>query len=115
MDSFTGVKHRDESEVYEIDFTNRLASGETISSVTALHVRKRNATSKDWANVSAEFGAPSGVINGTGKKVSFTLGAAAANEQLRGDYIVYCEVVTNTGEIVVETPWLSVDDPASTT
>lgn len=114
MPSFPDPKHRDESEIYEIDLTARLASGETISSVTTLQVRKQDAAGV-WQNKSAEFGTPTGTIDGTGKKISFTLGAAAADQQLRGDYAVYCEVVTSTGETVVETPNLSVHDEASTT
>jgi len=102
-------KHRDESEVFTIDFAARLGQAETLLSVVALRLHKAAG-----AEVSAEFGAPAGAVNGA--MVSYTLAAAAGpTEQAAGIYIIYCEVTTSDGEILVETPSLTVTDTASIT
>lgn len=103
------TKHRDESEVFAIDFAARLEQGETLSSVVALRLHKAAG-----GVVSTEFGAPAGAINGA--MVEFTLAAAAGpDDQAAGIYIIYCEVTTSAGETLVETPNLRVTDTASIT
>jgi hypothetical protein len=100
------LKHRNEKEVFAIDFTARLEAGETLDSVLALRVQK------DGAVVSAQFGSPAGAINGP--RVEFTLDdAAGAADQPAGIYVIYCEVATSAGEEMVETPELKVTDTGS--
>ena len=102
-------KHRDELEGFYIDFVQRLASGETISSVAAVRVHDG-----EGQNVSAQFGSPAGAVDGT--KAVFTLAdAQASSDQLPGVYTVYCEIVTSEGRRLVETPSLTVGAKVSIT
>jgi hypothetical protein len=103
-------KHRDETRAYELDFANDLATGETISSITSVKIRKRISTG--WSDVTTEFGTLSPAISTT--KVQFTLNAAAsATVQLAGVYRVYAEIVTSQSLTKVGTRPLTVTARAS--
>jgi len=103
------TKHRDETIKLAVDFAARLNAGETLASVDALRVHDA-----DGVNVSAQFGAPTGAINGT--LVEFTLAdAAGPTDQVRGIYLVFCQVTTSLPQELVETPTLVLLSEASVT
>lgn len=102
-------KHRDESETMAIEFANRLNSGESLVSVSDLRIHDKNN-----ADVSDQFNSPSGVIVGT--TVQFTPGkATSSSDQAKGLYTIFCQVVTDLPQTMVETPTLLVTDKDSVT
>lgn len=104
-------KHRDEKQVYDMDFVKRLAEGETISNPT-VKVAQRSGKSL-WTDRTAEFlGTPAPAV--TGSKVQFVLKQAAAGEQLSSrEYDVYVKADTSQGRIIVSTAELAVTSVAS--
>lgn len=99
------IKHRDEKEIFEFDFTKRVVLGEILS-LPAVKVAQR-VGHELWQDRSAEFvqGAPTVV----GSKVQFTLKAAITGEQLaHRDYDVYVKADTSQGRILVGTTALDV-------
>lgn len=103
------MKHRDEKETFEFDFTKRLVQGETLS-LPQVKVAQR-VGQELWQDRSVEFvlGAPV-VVGPANVKVQFTLkAAAAAGEQLaHRDYDVYVKADTSQGRILVGTVVLDV-------
>lgn len=89
------VKHRQEREVYAVDFAALLSQGETLSS-PSVTITALNATT----DVTAQFrsGEPDPVVSGT--EVQFWLKAASAGEQREGQYYILVKVTTSQARVL---------------
>ncbi len=97
-------KHRDEKRVFEIDFSNDLANGETLTGTPAVKIVTYVGTTE--TDVSSQFG-PSGDLNESlaTPKVQFTVIAATqAADQADGVYYVHCEVGTSSSQTLIAVP-----------
>lgn len=89
------TKDRTERLDYAHDFSKRLNSGETISSIEALEVRIYNAST----DVSGEFGTPASTAIVSGTEVLFELDeASSASDQQHRWYNVYICVLTSDND-----------------
>lgn len=88
-------KHREERDVYAIDFANEIAAGETLNS-PIVEILKGDA------DVTDEFITETVAISGS--TVQFWLEKAVADdEQLAGKYRIKCTVITsNDRELVAQ-------------
>lgn len=104
-------KHRDEKQVFDMDFVKRLAVGETLAT-PEVKISQRSGA-KLWTDRTDEFlGTPAPQVVGT--KVQFTLKQAAADEQVvTREYDVYVKADTNQGRILVSTAELVVSRTGS--
>lgn len=86
------VKHRDERRLYAVDFTNELASGETLSSVDSVTIRNAGGT-----DTTDEFRDGEAAASISGSEARFWMQAATSGEQAEGTYSVEVQVTTSTG------------------
>jgi hypothetical protein len=104
------VKHRLEREVFEIDFTKRLDSSETISAPTILIERAGDVQDR-WYDVTSDV-FESTVMNGT-KAVQLTVKAATTSaSQPGGDYRVTISVNSSLNRHVVAVVEMRIDGEA---
>lgn len=105
-------KHRIAVDDYAIDFADRLATGETLSSAGTVYVFEP-ATGAD-TDVSSEFSVTNTQVDGT--RVEFRLGAGGSGQQdADGTYYLRVQPTTSTGRQPVSVHRLYVSEYADDT
>lgn len=97
------LKHRNERELFEIDFANRVAAGETLSAPEVQVAKPAGGT----ADVTTEFVETGSTVIVT-TRLQFVLVVAAAGKQTAGEYDVYGRVTTSQGRKLVGIAQLTV-------
>jgi hypothetical protein len=105
------LKHRDEKEVFAMDFALRLATGETLSNPGAKVTLKSGAT---YTDKSSEFIVGSPTVSGSKVQVTMKAAVSAPDQAVGVDYVVYAKADTSQGRILVATTPLTVTAEAST-
>lgn len=100
-------KHRLASDVYGVDFVDRLSGGESLTGAPAVVVTQEQVDGS-FTDVSSQFGISGSQVSGT--SVTFRLGAAGSGEQDAGEYVVQVRTGTSLGDTLVSTHVLHVTE-----
>jgi hypothetical protein len=97
------IKHREETDLFEVDLSRRLTAGDSIASVQSVKVSRNRGL--DWEDRTDEFvdAGETSVLNN--RIVRFTLMGSdpASRPQRVGEYLVNIRVSTTQGRILVAT------------